>query len=234
MFHVCTRVYVCFHNIIYMISRYVRQRTFSMQYILPKPISHSNLATYRLSILEDKNLKLCRKHVNDVAVLCVKFRDDWANEMHVMYQRDFTIFQIKMTFGGIGLILGLRPANERRRYKVTPSLIARRKAPCNAVSHWLGAKLELELAYITPAPQLSSGSRPSPNQQEQGWIGMPAADVGSVPGCISQTPLIWSDNHCSSLISMQTIDSSRTNCKLSGKVCGKSSLILNKIKAFFI
>ena len=29
-----------------------------------------------------------------------------------------------------GLILGLRPANERRRYKV------------NAVSHWLGANLE--------------------------------------------------------------------------------------------
>ena len=24
---------------------------------------------------------------------------------------------------GVGLILGLRPANERRRYKVTPSLI---------------------------------------------------------------------------------------------------------------
>ena len=34
-----------------------------------------------------------------------------------------------------GLILGLRPANERRRYKVTPS-------------HWLGANLESALYCV--------------------------------------------------------------------------------------
>ena len=34
-----------------------------------------------------------------------------------------------------GLILGLRPANERRRYKVTPS-------------HWLGANLESALCFL--------------------------------------------------------------------------------------
>ena len=63
-----------------------------------------------------------------------------------------------------GLILGLRPANERRRYKVTPSLIAGHKprfspvddsrlAPSqwetslqsNAVSHWLAANLDSAL-----------------------------------------------------------------------------------------
>ena len=38
----------------------------------------------------------------------------------------------------IGLILGLRPANERRRYKVTPSLIgsAQTLCTCNGITHW--------------------------------------------------------------------------------------------------
>ena len=36
-----------------------------------------------------------------------------------------------------GLILGLHPANERRRHKVTPS-----------ISHWLGANLESALQYL--------------------------------------------------------------------------------------
>ena len=39
------------------------------------------------------------------------------------------------------LVLGLRPANERRLYKVTPSF-------SNAVSHWLGANLESVLFHI--------------------------------------------------------------------------------------
>ena len=43
-----------------------------------------------------------------------------------------------------GLILGLRPANERRRYFVTQS---------NAVSHWLGTSLESALKF-TQASQL--------------------------------------------------------------------------------
>ena len=61
-----------------------------------------------------------------------------------------------------GLILGLHPANERRRCKVTPSLIGwaqtwndsdSRLAPSqwemalqsNTISHWLGANLESAL-----------------------------------------------------------------------------------------
>ena len=43
-----------------------------------------------------------------------------------------------------GLILGLHPANERRRYKVTASLIGF----CNDVSHWLGAKPRISPVLI--------------------------------------------------------------------------------------
>ena len=66
-----------------------------------------------------------------------------------------------------GLIPGLRPVNERRRYFVTTSLIGwaqawadSRLAPsqletailCNDVSHWLGASLESTL----PTPAIAS------------------------------------------------------------------------------
>ena len=44
-----------------------------------------------------------------------------------------------------GLILGLRPANERRRYFGTSSLIG---WVCNDVSHWLGANPESDLNII--------------------------------------------------------------------------------------
>ena len=43
------------------------------------------------------------------------------------------------------LILGLRPANRRRSYKVTPSLIDWVQKFCNVVSLWLGANLESAL-----------------------------------------------------------------------------------------
>ena len=54
----------------------------------------------------------------------------------------FLLIMAEMTASGgsvkyiAGLILGLRPANERRRYKV------------NAVSHWLGASLKSGLYRI--------------------------------------------------------------------------------------
>ena len=46
------------------------------------------------------------------------------------------------------LILGLRPANERRCYK------------CSAVSHWLGANLESALKYACPWGQNIGCQRP--------------------------------------------------------------------------
>ena len=55
-------------------------------------------------------------------------------------------------------ILWMRPANERRRYIVTSSLIG---AKCNVVSHWLGTYTKkhclgivtaLTIAWVVPAP----------------------------------------------------------------------------------
>ena len=76
----------------------------------------------------------------------------------------FCIMGLKLNQSA-GLILGLRPANERRRYKVTSSLIGwaqtwnqpwvSRLVPSqwetslqsNAISHWLGANLESALSF---------------------------------------------------------------------------------------
>ena len=43
--------------------------------------------------------------------------------------------------GPTGLILGLRPANERRRYKVTPSLIGWVQTWSQIMIHGSGAKV---------------------------------------------------------------------------------------------
>ena len=58
-----------------------------------------------------------------------------------------------------GLILGLRPANEIRRYNFRADS---RFAPnqcettllCNDVSHWLGANLDSTLYLLSPDPQV--------------------------------------------------------------------------------
>ena len=44
-------------------------------------------------------LKFCTEHSSITAVLCAKFRNDWAIETDVMDKLDFTRFEFKMSFG---------------------------------------------------------------------------------------------------------------------------------------
>ena len=56
-------------------------------------------------------------------MLCAKFENVWATELGDLQYQNFGKFEVKMSYIGTGLIVGLRPAKERRPHKVTPSLI---------------------------------------------------------------------------------------------------------------
>ena len=76
-----------------------------------------------------------------LAVCCMKYAGQFY--IHYICLQGFiwyiNSYDSKLSYsymGNPGLILGLRPANERRRYK------------SNAISHWLGANLESALVII--------------------------------------------------------------------------------------
>ena len=63
----------------------------------------------------------------DLCMLCSS--ELWSLSFNCFFPQDYEVAELwkssssAITFSRTGLVLGLRPANERRRYKVTPSLI---------------------------------------------------------------------------------------------------------------
>ena len=98
-------------------------------HILPtKPLSKSHLQ------YQDNSIILHSGHTNSIKITFTMpfpsvIIDRWWN----------------MGFLSSGLILGLCPANERRRYSVTSSSQWETLLLCNVVSHWLGTNLESSL-----------------------------------------------------------------------------------------
>ena len=104
---------------------------------------HSISLVHKINFGWQIALKLCTGNDSETAVLCAKYRNDLTSKKWVAWKRVFARFYIKMSFVRISyikippffkshgyiciycseLILGLRPANERRRYLVTTSII---------------------------------------------------------------------------------------------------------------
>ena len=78
------------------------------------------------------------------ALPCVTSSPIGRNITHMIWDKFW-----RPVSSGSGLILGLRPANERRRYFVTTSFIGWAQIQNHDVFHWLGANLELALRLIT-------------------------------------------------------------------------------------
>ena len=106
--------------------------------------------------------KVCESQLCSYIATLSYCRDIWNGRgapinpfSHVVVM--LTPWNLKMSSGQIhstGLILGLRPADERRRYFVTTSLIGWAQSQwetvllCNDVSDWLGASLYVVVRFL--------------------------------------------------------------------------------------
>ena len=61
--------------------------------------------------------KFCRAHGRDAAMLCAKFKNDWATQMGIVNERIFTRCEFKICFGGLPILQKL-PENSSIRHNM--------------------------------------------------------------------------------------------------------------------
>ena len=141
-----------------------------LSFIYTKVISYSSVENRKKNVLERKNMQenwlpnLKENMFYTCIICCLLQQINECLRKHIPLTETnmYNYYEHQVVIIQTGLILGLCPADERRRYKVTPSLIGGRKPriradsrlvpsqwetslQSNAVSHWLGANLESAL-----------------------------------------------------------------------------------------